>query len=41
MAYQRSWRTYQARLLDRLDSYLDDDRLHIVAAPGSGKGWQR
>src|SRR3569833_2848617 len=37
MAYQRSWRTYQARLLDRLDSYLDDDRLHIVAAPGSGK----
>ena len=37
MAFQRNWRTYQARLLDRLDSYLDDKRLHIVAAPGSGK----
>ena len=37
MAFQKSWRTYQARLLDRLDSYLEDKRLHIVAAPGSGK----
>jgi superfamily II DNA or RNA helicase len=37
LAFQRNWRTYQTRLLDRLDSYLDDNRLHIVAAPGSGK----
>jgi superfamily II DNA or RNA helicase len=37
MAFQRHWRTYQSRLLDRLDSYLDDKRLHVVAAPGSGK----
>lgn len=37
MAFQRTWRTYQSRLLDRLDSYLDDKRLHVVAAPGSGK----
>lgn len=37
MVFQRSWRKYQARLLDRLDFYLEDSRLHIVAAPGSGK----
>lgn len=37
MAFQQSWRRYQARLLDRLDFYLEDNRLHIVAAPGSGK----
>ena len=37
MAFQGSWRSYQARLLDRLDLYLDDNRLHVVAAPGSGK----
>lgn len=37
MAFRGTWRTYQASLLDRLESYLDDKRLHIVAAPGSGK----
>src|SRR5580692_686133 len=37
MAFQGSWRSYQARLLDRLDFYLEDRRLHIMAAPGSGK----
>jgi superfamily II DNA or RNA helicase len=37
MAFQRTWRTYQARLLEHLDSYLDDKRVHLVAAPGSGK----
>lgn len=37
MAFQRTWRTYQARLLSQLDSYLADKRLHVVAAPGSGK----
>jgi superfamily II DNA or RNA helicase len=37
MAFRGSWRTYQARLLDRLDAYLDDSRFHLVAAPGSGK----
>jgi hypothetical protein len=25
------------RLLGHLDSYLEDKRLHIIAAPGSGK----
>lgn len=37
MAFRRNWRTYQTRLLDQLGSYLDDKRLHVVAAPGSGK----
>jgi superfamily II DNA or RNA helicase len=37
MAFRRTWRTYQSRLLDKLDSYLENNRLHVVAAPGSGK----
>ena len=37
MHFQGSWRTYQVRLLDSLQTYLDDNRVHIVAAPGSGK----
>ena len=31
------WRTYQERVLAALDESLDDNRLHVVAAPGSGK----
>ncbi len=31
------WREYQARVLAELEEHLDDDRLHIVAPPGSGK----
>ena len=37
MAFQKTWRAYQSRLLDRLDGYLQNKRLHLVAAPGSGK----
>ena len=37
MVFQKTWRTYQARLWGHLDSYLEDKRLHIIAAPGSGK----
>jgi superfamily II DNA or RNA helicase len=37
MAFQKTWRTYQKRLLDHFDSYLEDRRFHVVAAPGSGK----
>ncbi|MCQ2531491.1 MAG: DEAD/DEAH box helicase family protein [Saccharofermentans sp.] len=32
-----TWRTYQARVLSCADKYLDDGKIHIVAAPGSGK----
>jgi superfamily II DNA or RNA helicase len=35
--FQRTWRSYQARFLDRLTEYISDRRLHLVAAPGSGK----
>ena len=37
MAFQKTWRPYQAQLLEGLDLYLEDNRLHLVAAPGSGK----
>ncbi|HLV87211.1 MAG TPA: DEAD/DEAH box helicase family protein [Candidatus Sulfotelmatobacter sp.] len=37
MTFRKKWRTYQSQLLDRLDDYLDDGRLHLIAAPGSGK----
>lgn len=35
--FQRSWRSYQQRVLGELEAYLDDDHLHVIAAPGSGK----
>ena len=31
------WRPYQQRVLDAIGQHLDDDRLHVVAAPGAGK----
>lgn len=31
------WRAYQARVLGDLETHLEDDHLHVVAAPGSGK----
>jgi superfamily II DNA or RNA helicase len=33
----KTWRPYQARVLEELEEHLDDNHLHIVAAPGSGK----
>ena len=35
--FRRPWRDYQARVLEELEQHLDDNLLHIVAAPGSGK----
>lgn len=37
LKFQASWREYQRRVLAELESHLDDNHLHIVAAPGSGK----
>lgn len=43
MGYERifqfkgTWRKYQARVLANAGRYLRDGRVHIVAAPGSGK----
>ena len=43
MGYERifqfkgTWRRYQARVLQNAGRYLKDGKVHIVAAPGSGK----
>jgi len=37
MQFSGVWRDYQQRVLDEFDLYCADARLHIVAAPGSGK----
>lgn len=37
MQFQGKWRDYQARVLQELQSHLTDEKLHVVAAPGSGK----
>lgn len=31
------WRKYQQRVLETLDTHLEDDHLHVIAPPGSGK----
>jgi superfamily II DNA or RNA helicase len=35
--FKFDWRDYQKRVLDELDHHLDDNHLHIIAPPGSGK----
>ncbi len=37
MRFKGTWRDYQARVLGHSNKYLDDGKIHIVAAPGSGK----
>lgn len=37
MEFQGTWRTYQARVLANANKYIEDGKIHIVAAPGSGK----
>ena len=37
LEFKGTWRSYQARVLKNVDKYLNDGKLHIVAAPGSGK----
>ncbi len=37
MKFKGTFRPYQQRVLDNSRTYLADKRLHIVAAPGSGK----
>lgn len=37
MRFKGTWRSYQARVLERSNIYLQDKKMHIVAAPGSGK----
>lgn len=37
LQFKGTWRTYQKRILDRTEKYFNDKKVHIVAAPGSGK----
>ncbi|MFX0101156.1 MAG: DEAD/DEAH box helicase family protein [Candidatus Hodarchaeota archaeon] len=37
MKFKYPWRPYQARILKELEEHLEDNKLHVVAAPGSGK----
>ncbi len=37
MQFNGLWRDYQQRVLNELEDHLGDNKLHIVAAPGSGK----
>lgn len=32
-----TYRPYQQRVLDNLEKFLDNEKIHVVAAPGSGK----
>lgn len=35
--FKYTWRKYQQRVLDELDEHLEDNHLHVIAPPGSGK----
>ncbi len=35
--FKFTWRTYQKRVLEELNEHLNDQHLHIIAPPGSGK----
>ena len=35
--FKYDWRKYQQRVLDELEDHLEDNHLHIIAPPGSGK----
>lgn len=37
LAFKYPWRSYQKKVLDQLESHLRDNKLHVVAPPGSGK----
>ena len=37
LQFKGTWRTYQERVLENSQKYLSDKKIHIVAAPGSGK----
>lgn len=37
LEFKGIWRSYQERVLHHAEEYLSDNKVHIVAAPGSGK----
>lgn len=37
LTFKGKWRTFQKRSLDQVQAFLCDKKIHLVAAPGSGK----
>lgn len=37
LSFKGQWRQYQQRVLDKAESFMYDGKIHLVAAPGSGK----
>ncbi len=37
ISFKYPWRQYQQRVLSELDEHLEDNHLHVIAPPGSGK----
>lgn len=37
LLFKFTWRSYQAQFLEDFQTHLDDNHLHVVAPPGSGK----
>ena len=37
LSFKGTWRNYQRRVLEEVDQYLEDGKIHIAAAPGAGK----
>lgn len=37
ISFKYEYRNYQKRALKEIDKYVDDNKIHIVAAPGAGK----
>lgn len=37
LSFKGQWRQYQQRVLDKAESFMDDGKIHLVTAPGSGK----
>ena len=35
--FKYEWRKYQKRVLNELEEHINDNHLHIIAPPGSGK----
>lgn len=34
LSFKGQWRQYQQRVLDKSESFMDDGKIHLVAAPG-------
>ena len=37
ISFKYEYRNYQKRALKEIDKYVNDNKIHIVAAPGAGK----